>query len=31
MFDDVAAMHAAIRERDREHGLARMVAGYAWP
>jgi len=30
MFDDVGDMHAAIRDRDREHGLARMVAGYAW-
>ncbi|WP_317232983.1 DNA/RNA helicase domain-containing protein [Clavibacter capsici] len=30
LFDDVASMHAAIRERDREHGLARMIAGYAW-
>jgi len=31
MFDDVADMHAAIRDRDRDHGLARMIAGYAWP
>ncbi|NHF63304.1 DUF2075 domain-containing protein [Chryseoglobus sp. KN1116] len=23
-------MHVAIRERDAEHGLARLVAGYAW-
>ena len=30
MFDDVAAMHQVIRERDAERGLARMVAGYAW-
>ncbi|QOD43349.1 DUF2075 domain-containing protein [Clavibacter zhangzhiyongii] len=30
MFDDVAAMHDAIRDRDRRHGLSRMVAGYAW-
>jgi DUF2075 family protein len=30
MYDDVAAMHDAIRERDARHGLARMVAGYAW-
>ncbi|CAQ02854.1 DNA/RNA helicase domain-containing protein [Clavibacter sepedonicus] len=30
MFDDVGDMHAAIRDRDREHGLARMVAGFAW-
>ncbi|MFF2496626.1 DNA/RNA helicase domain-containing protein [Agromyces sp. NPDC058064] len=31
MFDDLAEMHEAIRERDREHGLARLAAGYAWP
>jgi DUF2075 family protein len=30
MYDDVAAMHDAIRDRDQRHGLARMVAGYAW-
>lgn len=30
-FDDLGAMHQAIRERDAEHGLARLVAGYAWP
>lgn len=29
-FDDLAEMHDAIRERDAEHGLARLVAGYAW-
>ncbi len=30
LFDDVGAMRAAIREKDQEEGLARMVAGYAW-
>lgn len=30
LFDDLGAMHDAIRERDREAGLARLVAGYAW-
>jgi DUF2075 family protein len=29
-FENAAAMRDAIREREREHGLARMVAGYAW-
>lgn len=29
-FDDAGQMHDAIRARDREHGLARLVAGYAW-
>lgn len=31
MFDDLGEMHEAIRARDRDHGLARLVAGYAWP
>ncbi|MDO5662578.1 MAG: DUF2075 domain-containing protein, partial [Brachybacterium sp.] len=30
LFDDLAEMHQRIRERDAEHGLARLVAGYAW-
>jgi DUF2075 family protein/predicted GIY-YIG superfamily endonuclease len=30
LFDDVGAMRAAIRAKDQEEGLARMVAGYAW-
>lgn len=30
LFDDLRAMQDAIRERDAEHGLARLVAGYAW-
>ncbi|QAY59267.1 DUF2075 domain-containing protein [Microbacterium protaetiae] len=29
-FDDVGAMRREIRRMDSEHGLARMVAGYAW-
>lgn len=31
MFDDVGEMHDAIKVRDREVGLSRMVAGFAWP
>lgn len=30
-FDDFDAMWNEIRMRDSEHGLARLVAGYAWP
>jgi len=30
LFDDIGAMEDAIRARDREYGLARLVAGYAW-
>lgn len=30
LFDDLGAMHERIRERNAEHGLARLVAGYAW-
>ncbi|WP_110207298.1 DUF2075 domain-containing protein [Nocardioides daejeonensis] len=30
-FDSVAEMQAAIVERDFETGLARLIAGYAWP
>ena len=30
VFDDLGEMHAEIRERDAEHGLARLIAGYAW-
>jgi DUF2075 family protein len=29
-FDDVGEMVSAVRQRDQEHGLARLVAGYAW-
>lgn len=31
MFDDLSAMHTAIRARDAVHGLSRLAAGYAWP
>lgn len=30
-FDDFAAMQDAMRRREAEHGLARLLAGYAWP
>ncbi|GII98231.1 hypothetical protein CLV28_1340 [Sediminihabitans luteus] len=30
-FDDIGAMAAEIQARNDEHGLARLVAGYAWP
>lgn len=30
-FDDFREMRAAILARDEEHGLSRLVAGYAWP
>jgi DUF2075 family protein len=30
-FDDISRMRQAILERDREVGLARLVAGFAWP
>ncbi len=29
-FDDLGAMRREIFIRDREHGLARLVAGYGW-
>lgn len=29
-FYNLAEMHQVIRERNREHGLARLVAGYGW-
>jgi DUF2075 family protein len=29
-FDHLGEMHDAIRQRDDEYGLARLVAGYAW-
>ena len=31
MFDDLGAMHDVLRAHDEEEGLARLVAGYAWP
>lgn len=30
-FDDLGAMRDAILEREREVGLSRLVAGFAWP
>ncbi|WP_412163795.1 DNA/RNA helicase domain-containing protein [Curtobacterium flaccumfaciens] len=30
LFDDLGEMHEAIRARDVEVGLSRLVAGYAW-
>jgi uncharacterized protein len=30
MYDDLGGMRAAIQEKDREVGLARLLAGYAW-
>jgi len=29
-FDDLSAMRAAIHRREKEYGLARLLAGYAW-
>lgn len=31
LFDDFGDMHDAIVRRENEVGLARLVAGYAWP
>lgn len=31
LFDDFGGMVDAIRQRDAQAGLARLVAGYAWP
>ncbi len=31
VFDDVAEMVDEIKLKDKEYGLARVVAGYAWP
>ncbi|WP_125099276.1 DUF2075 domain-containing protein [Leucobacter chromiireducens] len=30
-FDDLGEMRHEILQRNAEHGLARLVAGYAWP
>ncbi|KJL48382.1 GIY-YIG catalytic domain protein [Microbacterium hydrocarbonoxydans] len=30
LFDDLGEMRAAIRQKDAEIGLSRLVAGYAW-
>lgn len=29
-FDDLGSLHAAIRDQDSQHGLSRLVAGFAW-
>jgi DUF2075 family protein len=29
-FDDLNEMYRVIRAKDREHGLSRLLAGYAW-
>jgi DUF2075 family protein len=29
-FDDLGGMYRAIREKDKEHGLSRLLAGFAW-
>lgn len=29
-FDDLGEMRAAVARREAEHGLSRLVAGYAW-
>lgn len=31
MFDDLGALRAEIFRMETHHGLARLVAGYAWP
>lgn len=31
IFDDVEEMYQLIRLKNKEDGLCRMVAGYAWP
>ncbi|WP_237133111.1 DNA/RNA helicase domain-containing protein [Pseudohongiella sp. O18] len=31
LFDSFAEFVNAVRERDDQHGLSRMIAGYAWP
>jgi DUF2075 family protein len=30
-FDDIRAMQQTLRRRENEYGLARLVAGFAWP
>lgn len=31
VYDNVQQMANDIKEKDKEHGLSRLVAGYAWP
>jgi DUF2075 family protein len=30
LFEDLGEMYRVIREKDKDHGLARLLAGYAW-
>jgi DUF2075 family protein/predicted GIY-YIG superfamily endonuclease len=30
LFDSIKGMVSEIKQRDKEHGLSRMVAGYSW-
>ena len=30
-FDSFANMHREIQQRDQDHGLSRLLAGFAWP
>ncbi|MCR6513357.1 DUF2075 domain-containing protein [Clostridium sp. LY3-2] len=31
IFDDLQEMHRKIKERNKNFGLSRLIAGYAWP
>lgn len=31
IYDDISKMFTDIKEKDKKHGLSRVVAGYAWP
>lgn len=31
MYDSVKSMHRDIKKRNQQYGLARLVAGFAWP
>jgi len=31
LFDSFSDFFKTVQERDRKHGLSRMIAGYAWP
>jgi len=31
LFSRLAGLRTAIQEKEKEHGLSRLVAGYAWP
>ena len=31
MFTDLGEMRRELQKREKEHGLSRLVAGYAWP